>query len=381
MKVAVPRERARGERRVALTPDAVAALVKGGTEVLVEAGAGEGAFHADAAFEQAGARIATGPDAVYTGADVVLKVQKPTSDEVEQMREGSVLISFLQALSSPDLVRSLTARRITSFGMEGIPRISRAQKMDALSSQANIAGYKAVLIAAEALPKFFPMMMTAAGTVFAARVLVIGAGVAGLQAIATARRLGAQVWGYDVRAAVKEQVESLGAKFLQFDLGITDAEDAGGYAKALSADAARRQQEMLGEKTKDFDVVITTALVPGRPAPRLVTADTVAGMRPGSVIVDLAAEAGGNCALTEPDQVVVRHGVTIHGPTNLPSTAPVHASQLYARNVTELLRELVKDGALAIDLGDEVVRGACITHAGEVVNDAVKATLATTETA
>jgi H+-translocating NAD(P) transhydrogenase subunit alpha len=381
MKVAVPRERAPGERRVALTPDAVTALVKSGTEVLVEAGAGEGAFHADAAFEQAGARIATGPGAVYAEADVVLKVQKPASDEVEQMHEGSVLISFLQALTSPDLVRILAARRITSFGMEGIPRISRAQKMDALSSQANIAGYKAVLIAAESLPKFFPMLMTAAGTVFAARVLVIGAGVAGLQAIATARRLGAQVWGYDVRPVVKEQVESLGAKFLQFDLGVSDAEDAGGYAKALSADAARRQQEMLGEKTKDFDVVITTALVPGRPAPRLVTADTVAGMRPGSVIVDLAAEAGGNCALTEPDQVVVRHGVTIHGPTNLPATTPVHASQLYARNVTELLRELVKDGALAIDLGDEVVRGACITHAGEVVNDAVKATLATTETA
>jgi NAD(P) transhydrogenase subunit alpha len=381
MKVAVPREIAPGERRVALTPDAVAALVKGGTEVLVETGAGAGAFHADTAFEQAGARIAPDPGALYAGADVVLKVQKPAFHEVEQMREGSVLISFLQALASPDLVRGLAARRITSFGMEGIPRISRAQKMDALSSQANIAGYKAVLIAAESLPKFFPMLMTAAGTVFAARVLVIGAGVAGLQAIATARRLGAQVWGYDVRPVVKEQVESLGAKFLQFDLGVSDAEDTGGYAKALSADAARRQQEMLGEKTKDFDVVVTTALVPGRPAPRLVTADTVAGMRPGSVIVDLAAEAGGNCELTEPDQVVVRHGVTIHGPTNLPSTTPVHASQLYARNVTELLRELVKDGALAIDLRDEVVRGACITHAGEVVNDAVKATLATTETA
>ena len=381
MKVAVPREVAPGERRVALTPDAVAALVKGGTEVLVETGAGTGAFHADSAFEEAGARIVADTGALYAGADVLLKVQKPASHEVEQMRQGSVLISFLQALTSPDLVRGLAARQITSFGMEGIPRISRAQKMDALSSQANIAGYKAVLIAAESLPKFFPMLMTAAGTVFAARVLVIGAGVAGLQAIATARRLGAQVWGYDVRPVVKEQVESLGAKFLQFDLGVSDAEDAGGYAKALSADAARRQQEMLGEKTKDFDVVITTALVPGRPAPRLVTADTVAGMRPGSVVVDLAAEAGGNCELTEPDQVVVRHGVTIHGPTNLPSTTPVHASQLYARNVTELLRELVKDGALAIDLGDEVVRGACITHAGEVVNDAVKATLATTETA
>jgi NAD(P) transhydrogenase subunit alpha len=381
MKVAVPREHAPGERRVALTPDAVAALVKGGTEVLVETGAGEGAFHGDAAFEQAGARIATDAGALYGAADVVLKVQKPAPPEAEQLREGSVLVAFLQALTSQDLVRCLVARRITSFGMEGIPRISRAQKMDALSSQANIAGYKAALIAAESLPKFFPMLMTAAGTVFAARVLVIGAGVAGLQAIATARRLGAQVWGYDVRPVVKEQVESLGAKFLQFDLGVSDAEDTGGYAKALSADAARRQQEMLGERTKDFDVVITTALVPGRPAPRLVTADTIAGMRPGSVVVDLAAEAGGNCELTEPDRVVVRHGVAIHGPTNLPSTMPVHASQLYARNVTELLRELVKDGALAIDLGDEVVRGACITHAGEVVNDAVKATLATTETA
>jgi H+-translocating NAD(P) transhydrogenase subunit alpha len=381
MKVAVPRERAPGERRVALTPDAVAALVKGGTEVLVETGAGDGAFHADAAFEQAGARIATDAGALYGAADVVIKVQKPAPPEVEQLREGSVLVAFLQALTSPDLIRSLVARRITSFGMEGIPRISRAQKMDALSSQANIAGYKAVLIAAESLPKFFPMLMTAAGTVFAARVLVIGAGVAGLQAIATARRLGAQVWGYDVRPVVKEQVESLGAKFLQFDLGVSDAEDTGGYAKALSADTARRQQEMLGEKTKDFDVVVTTALVPGRPAPRLVTAETVAGMRPGSVIIDLAAEAGGNCELTQPDQVVVRHGVTIHGPTNLPSTTPVHASQLYARNVTELLRELVKDGAVSIDLTDEVVRGACVTHAGEVVNDAVKAALGATVTA
>jgi NAD(P) transhydrogenase subunit alpha len=253
--------------------------------------------------------------------------------------------------------------------------------MDALSSQANIAGYKAVLIAAESLAKFFPMLMTAAGTVFAARVLVIGAGVAGLQAIATARRLGAQVWGYDVRAAVKEQVESLGAKFLEFDLGISDAEDKGGYAKALSADASRRQQEMLAEKTKDFDVVVTTALVPGRVAPRLVTADTVAGMRPGSVVVDLAAEAGGNCELTEADQVVVRHGVTIHGPTNLPATMPVHASQLYARNVTELLREFVKDGALKLDFEDEILKGACVTHGGAVVSEAVKGAMAARKTA
>jgi NAD(P) transhydrogenase subunit alpha len=381
MKIAVPQEIAPGERRVALTPDAAAPLVKSGLEVLVESGAGEGAFHADAAFEKGGARIVADPGTLYAQADVVLKVQKPTLAEVDRLREGAVLVSFLQALTSPDLVRRLAARRITSFGMEGIPRISRAQKMDALSSQANIAGYKAVLIAAETLAKFFPMLMTAAGTVFAARVLVIGAGVAGLQAIATARRLGAQVWGYDVRPAVKEQVESLGAKFLVFDLGIADAEDKGGYAKALTADANRRQQEMLAEKTKDFDVVITTALVPGRPAPRLVTKETVAGMRAGSVIVDLAAEAGGNCELTEPDRVVVRHGVTIHGPTNLPATMPVHASQLYAHNVTELLRELVKDGALALDFDDVVVKGACVTHGGAVVSDAVEAALAAEKSA
>ena len=373
MKIAVPKEIAPGERRVALTPEAVAGLVKSKLEVLVEGGAGDGAFHRDEAFTQAGAQIVPDAATLYRQADVVTKVQKPTFEEVDQLREGSVLVSFLQALSSPDLVQRLATRRITSFGMESIPRISRAQKMDALSSQANIAGYKAVLIAAQSLAKFFPMMMTAAGTVFAARVLVIGAGVAGLQALATARRLGAQVWGYDVRPVVKEQVESLGAKFLEFNLGLTDAEDKGGYAKALSADASRRQQELLNEKSKDFDVIITTALVPGKPAPRLITKETVAGMRSGSVIVDLAAEAGGNCELTEPDQVVTKHGVTIHGPTNLPSSMPVHASQLYARNVTELLREFVKDGALALQFDDEVIKGACVTHNGTIVNEAVAA--------
>jgi NAD(P) transhydrogenase subunit alpha len=381
MKIAVPREITPGERRVALIPDAAAALVKSGLEVLVEAGAGAGAFHADAAYEKAGARIVPDAATLYGQADVVVKVQKPTLEEADRLREGSVLVSLLQALGSPDLVQRLATRRITSFGMEGVPRISRAQKMDALSSQANIAGYKAVLIAAESSAKFFPMLMTAAGTVFAARVLVIGAGVAGLQAIATARRLGAQVWGYDVRPVVKEQVESLGAKFLEFDLGVSDAEDKGGYAKALSAEQARKQQDMLAERTKDFDVVVTTALVPGRPAPRLVTKETVAGMRPGSVIVDLAAEAGGNCELTKPDAVVVEHGVTIHGPTNLPATMPVHASQLYARNVTELLSEFVKKGELAIDLNDEVVKGTCVTHGGAIVNDAVKAAMAVGKTA
>lgn len=380
MKIAVPRERVAGERRVALTPEAAAALVKTGLGVVIEQGAGEGASYADAAYTAVGATIAPDAATLCGDADVVLKVQRPIEDggrhEVDLLREGTVLIGLLDALTQPDLVRRLAARRITAFAMEGVPRISRAQKMDALSSQANIAGYRAALIAAQALPKFFPMLMTAAGTVFAARVLVIGAGVAGLQAIATARRLGAQVWGYDVRPVVKEQVESLGAKFLAFDLGVADAEDKGGYAKALSADASRRQQEMLAERTKDFDVVITTALVPGRPAPRLVTKETVAAMRPGSVIVDLAAESGGNCELTRAGEVVVAHGVSIHGPVNLPASMPVHASQLYARNVTELLNTFVKDGALAIDMSDEVIAGACVTHAGEVVNDAVKAAMA-----
>ena len=381
MKIAVPKETTPGERRVALTPEAVAGLVKSKLDVLVESGAGDGAFHRDEAFAQAGAQIVPDAATLYRQADIVAKVQKPTFEEVDQLREGTVLVSFLQALATPDLIQRLATRRITSFGMEGIPRISRAQKMDALSSQANIAGYKAVLLAAESSAKFFPMMMTAAGTVFAARVLVIGAGVAGLQALATARRLGAQVWGYDVRPVVKEQVESLGAKFLEFNLGLTDAEDKGGYAKALSADASRRQQELLNEKNKDFDVIITTALVPGRPAPRLITKETVAGMRPGAVIVDLAAEAGGNCELTEPDRIVIKHGVTIHGPTNLPATMPVHASQLYARNVTELLREFVKEGALALQFDDEVIKGACVTHGGEIVNEAVAAVVATRRSA
>ena len=387
MKVAVPREIVVNERRVALTPEAVAALVKAKLEVVVERAAGEGASFADQAYAQAGATIAADAAALYGQADVVLKVQRPVEHsaagrhEVDLLREGTVLVSFLDALSQPDLVRRLADRRITAFGMEGVPRISRAQKMDALSSQANIAGYRGALIAAQALPKFFPMFMTAAGTVFAARVLVIGAGVAGLQAIATARRLGAQVWGYDVRPVVKEQVESLGAKFLAFDLGVADAEDKGGYAKALSADASRKQQEMLAEKTKEFDVVITTAAVPGRPAPRLITKETVAGMRPGSVIVDLAAETGGNCELTQADTVVVAHGVSIHGPTNLPATMPVHASQLYARNISELLLAFVKDGALNLDFTDEVLAGACVTHAGEVVSEAVKSAMAAGKTA
>jgi len=301
MRVAVPKEIAAGERRVALVPEAVAPLVKAGLEVQVQAGAGEGAFFTAEQYQQAGAAIVADAGPLFGEADVILKVQRPAEDtrlgrhEVDLMREGAVLISFLPPATSGEVVRRLAARRITAFSMEAIPRISRAQMMDALSSQATVSGYKAALIAAETLPRFFPMLSTAAGTIFPAKVLVLGAGVAGLQAIATARRLGAVVWGYDVRPAVKEQIESLGAKFLELKLEEKDLEDRGGYARELSAEAQARQQQWLADQTKEFDAVITTALVPGRPAPRLITKETVARMRPGSVIVDLAAEAGGNC--------------------------------------------------------------------------------------
>jgi NAD(P) transhydrogenase subunit alpha len=362
MKIGIPKETATGERRVAMTPDAVALLVKAKHEVLVESGAGAGAFLSDDDYRKAGARIAGD---IHAEADIVVKIQKPTDTEVGRLREGTVLIALLQPSASRDLIQQLAQRKVTGFAMELIPRISRAQSMDVLSSQANVAGYKAVLLAAEALPKFLPMMTTAAGTIRPAKVLVLGAGVAGLQAIATARRLGAVVWGYDVRAAVKEQVESLGAKFLEFDIGVKDAEGAGGYAKELSDEAKRKQQEQLAAKTKEFDVVITTAAIPGKPAPRLITKETVAGMKPGSVIVDLAAETGGNCELTEPGKTVIKQGVTIAGPLNLPATLPVHASQLYAKNVTELLKLLVKDGKLNVDFDDEIIKGACVTHDGK----------------
>ena len=375
MKIGVPKEIATGERRVALVPDAVPLVVKAGVDVLIESGAGDGAHFADAEYQKAGARLVPDAAALWREADVVLKVHKPSAKEIDFLREGAVLVGFLQPLTDFELVKHLVRRKVTAFAMEAVPRISRAQRMDALSSQANVAGYKAVLIAASSLPKIFPMMMTAAGTILPAKILVLGAGVAGLQALATARRLGAQVWGYDVRPVVKEQVESLGAKFLEFDLGLKDIEDKGGYARELSPEAKHRQQELLAEKMKEFDVVISTALIPGKPAPRLITKETVAGMHPGSVIVDLAAEAGGNCELTEPDKVVVKHGVTIFGPTNLPATMPRHSSQLYARNVTELLKEFVKDGKLQFDLNDDIIKAACITHQGEIVNQAVKALL------
>src|ERR1051326_4934135 len=366
MNIAVPKETVSGEKRVALVPDALPPLTKAGFTVLVEAGAGQGAYFQDTDYEKTGAKII--PDAAKLLADphLVVKIHRPADREIAMIREGAALISFLYVSGSPELAKRLAERKITAVAMELIPRISRAQSMDALSSQANIAGYKAVLIAAESLHKFFPMLMTAAGMVTAAKVLVLGAGVAGLQAIATARRLGAQVWGYDVRPVVREQVESLGAKFLQFELSGKDLDDKGGYAKELSEQDKVRQQQGVSDQTKEFDVVITTALIPGRPAPPLITKETVARMRPGSVIVDLAAETGGNCELTKADEAVVAHGVTIHGPTNLPSTMSVHASQLYARNITELVKSITKDGKLNLNFDDEILKAACVTHEGQI---------------
>src|SRR5437763_93769 len=360
MNVGVPRETAPGERRVALVPESVKRLSGSGFELVVEAGAGHAASFTDDAYSEAGAAVGGDPYA----ADAVVRVQPPSDDEAAQLHEGQVLIGFLQPLTSPEGVRRLGDRGVVAFAMESIPRITRAQSMDALSSQATVSGYKAALLAADRLPKFFPMLMTAAGTVAPARVLVLGAGVAGLQAIATARRLGAVVSGFDVRPVVREQVESLGATFL--DLGITGEETAGGYARELSEDEQRRQQDELERRLPEFDAVITTALIPGRPAPRLIPASAVAAMRPGSVVVDLAAEAGGNCELTEPGAEVVREDVTIVGLTNLPSTMPAHASQLYSRNVLALVQHLAPDGALTLDWDDEITSAACVTRTEEV---------------
>jgi H+-translocating NAD(P) transhydrogenase subunit alpha len=357
MKVGVPKETAEGERRVALVPDLVSKL--DGIEVVVEQGAGAAASFTDEAFTEAGAAIGD-----PWAADLVAKVRKPSDDEVGNLRDGQVLIGFLQPLSDQEGIERLSSRGVTAFAMESIPRITRAQSMDALSSQATVSGYKAVILAADRLPKFLPMLVTAAGTVVPAKVLVIGAGVAGLQAIATARRLGAVVSGFDVRPVVKEQVESLGAKFL--DLSVVGEETEGGYARELSEEEQRRQQEELEARIGDFDVVVTTALIPGRPAPKLIPQSAIESMRPGSVIIDLAAEAGGNADLTRPDEEVTHNGVTIIGPTNLPSSMPYHASQLYARNVTALVNHLAPEGELALDFEDEITAGACVTRKEEV---------------
>jgi H+-translocating NAD(P) transhydrogenase subunit alpha len=356
VRIGVPRELEPGERRVALVPDAISRLSGVGFDVVVEPGAGAEASFPDAAYSEAGATVS---DAVWD-ADVVAKVRKPSSDEVARLRSGQVLIGFLEPLTDPAGIERLGERGVHAFAMEAIPRITRAQSMDALSSQATVSGYKSVLIAADRLPRFLPMLMTAAGTVAPAKVLVLGAGVAGLQAIATARRLGAVVAGFDVRPVVREQVESLGATFL--DLGIVGEETEGGYARQLTEEEQRRQQEALEGRIPDYDAVITTALIPGRRAPRLIPASAVAKMRPGSVIVDLAAETGGNCELTQPGEIVERDGVTLVGLTNLPSTMPFHASQLYARNVSSLLQHLAPEGELVLDWDDEITAGACVTR-------------------
>ncbi len=359
VRIGVPKETAPGERRVALVPEVVAKLVEAGHEVILERGAGSAASFEDAAFEEAGATLA---DSAWD-ADAVVKVQKPSAEEIGRLRGGAVLIGFLQPLTDQEGIDRLAAQGVTGFAMESIPRITRAQSMDALSSQATVGGYKAVLIAADILPRFMPMLTTAAGTVQPAKVLVLGAGVAGLQAIATARRLGAVVHGFDVRPAVKEQVESLGAKFL--DLGVRGEETAGGYATELTPEQQAQQQAELEKRLPDYDAVITTAAIPGRPAPKLIPASAVAAMRPGSVIVDLAAETGGNCELTEPGQEIVREAVTIVGRLNLPSEMPFHASQLYARNVQALLTLLAPEGDLVLDFEDEIIAGACVTGTGQ----------------
>jgi NAD(P) transhydrogenase subunit alpha len=371
VKVGVPKEQAEGERRVALVPDVVRRMAAAGHEVLVEAGAGEAAGVLDPAFAEAGATIA--PAADVWGADVVAKVVAPAGAELERLKPDSVLIGFLAPLTNGAGVKAIAATGATAFAMESIPRISRAQSMDALSSQATVAGYRAVLIASQELGRFFPMLMTAAGTIPPAQVLVLGAGVAGLQAIATSRRLGAVVTAFDVRAAVKEQVESLGAKFLDVE-GAGDAEAAGGYARELTEEEQRAQRDALAAQIARSDVVITTALVPGRPAPKLVTAAAVEAMKTGSVIVDLAGEAGGNCELTRPGETyTTENAVTIAAPLNLPSTMPEHASQLYGRNVLSLVELMSgEDGELALDWDDEVIAGACITRGGEIVDERAK---------
>ena len=376
LTIGVPKETQAGERRVALVPDAAGRLTGDGLEVLAEAGAGEGAFHEDAAYEEVGARVVSREEAF--GADVVLKVQPPSDEEIGLLREGQVLAGFMQPLDRPAIALKLAEAGVTALAMELVPRISRAQKMDALSAMASLGGYRAVILAAHALPKFFPLLTTAAGTIRPASALILGAGVAGLQAIATARRLGARVSAYDIRAAVQEEIESLGATFVELDLDTSKAQDAGGYAKALMKEKQERQTELLVPFVANADLIITTAQIPGRPAPLLVTEEAVAAMKPGSVIVDLAAPNGGNCAFTEPGETVRSPGgVQILGPLNLPSEMAVHASQMYARTVSALVTAFIEEGRFAPDFGDEVFRGACLTHEGEVVNDRVKEMLTT----
>ncbi len=370
MKVSVPKEAAEGERRVACVPEVAKKLTADGVDVVLEPGAGESSHLPDSAFEEAGASVTAGEG--FAG-DVVAKVAPPSADEIGRLKEGSVLIGFLQPLTAPDTARALADAGVTSFAMEAIPRITRAQSMDALSSQATVAGYRAGLICAQELGRFFPMLTTAAGTIRPAQVLVLGAGVAGLQAIATSRRLGAVVHAFDVRSAVEEQIQSLGAKFVKLDIGLEDAEDAGGYARQLTDDEQQRQREALAEVIGRMDGVISTAAVPGRKAPLLIIEDALRNMKPGSVVIDLAAETGGNCEVTRAGETVVAHDVKVVGPLNLASSMPDHASQLYAKNVQALLGLMIdEEGALKLDFDDEIIAGACITRDGEIVHEGAK---------
>lgn len=381
MIIGVPRESFPGEQRVALVPGVIPTLTKAGHEVVIEAGAGAAAGHRDDAYIQKGARIVSARAEVFSAADAVFQVlghganDKTGRADLPLLRRDQVLIGFLRPLGSPATVREIAATGAIAFAVELMPRTPRAQSMDALSSMATVAGYKAVLLAAETLPRMFPMLMTAAGTITPARLLVVGAGVAGLQAIATARRLGAVVSAYDIRPAVKEQVLSLGARFVELPLEAADAEDQRGYARAQDETFYQRQREWLARAVAESDVVITTAVVPGKKPPVLITADMVAGMAPGSVIVDLAAERGGNCELTRPNETVVEHGVTIIGPVNLAGTVPHHASQMYARNLTAFFLHLEKTGALQLDLEDEITRETLLTRGGEVVHPLVREAL------
>jgi len=373
VKIAVPRETAEGETRVALTPQIAGQLIGDGVEVLVQSGAGAGSSNLDDAYREAGATIVPDAPALYGQADLVVRVGRPSDEEVEMMRKGTVLIGTLGTLAKPELAQKLAKAGVTAISMDAIPRITRAQSMDTLSSQATVGGYKAVLIAAERLPKFFPLLTTAAGTIRPAKGIVMGAGVAGLMAIGTARRLGAVVEATDVRPVVKEQVESLGGTFIEVEMTDEEkakAETAGGYATEMSDDYKRRQAELIAERVKEADFIITTALIPGRPAPKLVTDAMVASMKPGSVIIDMAAEMGGNVEGTEPGKEVVKHDVLIVGLTNLPATMPGSATQMYAKNLQTLIKHLVTDGKLELDLNDEITKGATITHGGKVVHEA-----------
>lgn len=384
MTIGVPTETSPGERRVSIVPAGVAALVKAGCAVRVAAGAGREAGIPDADYEAAGAAVLQERGSVFDGSDAIAQVRgggaNPDSgmEDVARLSGEQLLVGFLEPLSAPAEIKAMADRRATACAMEFIPRTSRAQSMDALSSQANIGGYKAALMAAEFLPKLFPMMMTAAGTITPAHVFVVGVGVAGLQAIATCRRLGAVIQAYDVRPAVKEQVQSVGARFVELELDTADSEGSGGYAQAMDEQFYAKQREMMARVVSENDVVITTAAVPGKPAPVLVTEDMVRSMRPGSVVIDLAAERGGNCEITEPGRTVVKHGVTLVGEVNLPSTVPFHASQMYSNNIVNFLKLMINDGALDAGIDDDIVQGATVARGGEIVNEQVRALLTDT---